>query len=99
MFMDLLFQRYASPYLLVNQMIDSGRFSDFVSEFMGITNRETEDKTVWEYYLHHPFLEMSFDEFRKQLKISNHPQEGAKKANFETTVKNSFDMLNGFEPE
>lgn len=56
MFMDLLFKRYSNPYELMDQMILCGRFLDFICEFVEITN----DDLLWEYYLHYPFLEVSY---------------------------------------
>ena len=40
--MDLLFQRYASPFLFVDGMIQTGRFAEFVIEFIKTTNQEKE---------------------------------------------------------
>ena len=67
MFMDLLFKRYSNPYELMDQMILCGRFLDFICEFVEITN----DDLLWEYYLHYPFLEMSYDEFKRRLGIGD----------------------------
>lgn len=97
--MDLLFKRYANPFTLLEQMILADRFGEFVSEFLNIHNSETENDTLWEMYLHHPFLDKTFDEFKNQCgikKASNQP------ANIEATidvVKNSIDVLSGFEPD
>ena len=30
--MDLLFNRYASPFLILDQMLEAGRFSEFINE-------------------------------------------------------------------
>lgn len=56
----------------MDQMILCGRFLDFISEFVEITN----DDLLWEYYLHYPFLELSFDEFKEDLDLGmmNHSQ-------------------------
>lgn len=98
--MDLLFNRYASPFLILDQMIDAGRFSEFINELYKIQNEETDNKTIWEYYLHHSLLTMGFDEFKRTLGVSTGvPEEPEKKANIETTISSAYDMLNGFVPE
>ncbi len=93
MFMDLLFKRYSNPYELMDQMILCGRFLDFICEFVEITN----DDLLWEYYLHYPFLEMSYDEFKIRLGIGD--DEPQPKSNLEATVKQSMNILDNFVPD
>ena len=70
-------------------MIDQKRLSEFVLEFVDLEN----EKTLWELYLHKVF-DKSFNEFKNSIpKASVRPKE-----NVETTVKNSFNILNGFNP-
>ena len=42
--MDVLFRRYANPFPLVDGMILSGGFSDFVSSFMAAAQEEENEK-------------------------------------------------------
>lgn len=94
--MDLLFNRYASPFLLLDQMIAVGRFAEFIDEFLELKNEEVEAETLFDMYLHHPFLEIGFDEWKKKcLKSNAQPQ---KKTDFGTTIRNSFGMLHNFVP-
>lgn len=93
--MDLLFKRYASPFLFINETIRTNRFSDFVTEIVEIMNEENEDKTLWEFYLHRVF-EKSYAEFISSL---NQTKESAKPVDFETAIAESFKILNGFKPE
>lgn len=93
MFMDLLFKRYSNPYELMDQMILCGRFLDFICEFVEITNEDL----LWEYYLHYPFLEMSYDEFKRRLGIGD--DEPQPKSNLEATVKQSMNILDNFVPD
>lgn len=95
--MDLLFKRYADPFSFMDQMILCERFEEFVSEFIKIKNDETEEDSLWQYYLHYPFLEMSFAEFRKRLGIDK--SEQPTKSDLETTVRNSVNILDGFVPD
>lgn len=95
--MDLLYKRYANPFELLDQMILCGRFSEFVSEFIKLKNQETEEESLWEYYLHYPFIDMSFEDFKRQLEIGN--DEPQAKPNLETTVRQSMNILGGFVPD
>lgn len=97
--MDLLFKRYANPFTLLEQMILVDRFGEFVTEFLNIHNSDTENETMWEMYLHHPFLDKTFDEFKNQCGFKSVTNQTEKPANIEATVKSSMDILSGFIPE
>lgn len=98
--MDLLFTRYASPFLILDQMMEAGRFSEFINELYKIQNEETDNKTMWDLYLHHSFITMGYDEFKRTLGVgANIPAEPEKKANIETTISSAYNMINGFVPE
>ena len=84
--MDLLFSRYASPFLFIDTVIDARRFSDFVTHFCGVNEEQKE----WEYFLHKVF-DKSFDDFRESL-------EPPKPVNFETTIQTSKSILDNFKP-
>lgn len=89
--MDLLFSRYASPFLIVNQMIQYNRFSEFIDEILLIE----EDRKLWEVYLHKVFDKSYFD-FEKAVKK---PKVIHKPINFEATINDSISILEGFKPE
>lgn len=90
--MDLLFSKYASPFLLLDGFILTGRLFDFVLEFIDIEN----EKTMWEFYLH-KIHDMSFDEFKKSC--TSRQTEPQTDEELETTIQNSQSMLNGFNPQ
>lgn len=95
--MDLLFKRYASPFIFVDGMIQTGRFCDFVDEFVKTINREKEDETNWDFFLHKVW-EKSFNEFKEDIE-NNKQNQGMSKGTIETTVKHSMDILKKFNPE
>lgn len=97
--MDLLFKRYANPFILLEQMIVADRFAEFVIEFLDMHNADTENDTLWEMYLHHPFLDKTFDEFKNQCGIKTDQSQIQEPADLEATVKESMDVLSGFIPE
>lgn len=89
--MDLLFKRYASPFILVDQMILARQFSDFVNDAFDFV----EDERLWDYYLH-KVNGQSYEEFKNSVKGI---QEVVTPCNIETTINDSYDILQGFVPE
>lgn len=92
--MDLLFKRYASPFLLLDTYISSGRMNEFIIEFMNIHNEET----MWDVWIHKIF-EQSFDDYKES--VYEHARNAVKptKRQLETTISNSQQILNSFVPE
>lgn len=89
--MDLLFKRYASPFLLVDQMLLTGQFSTFVTEIFDFDT----DERLWNIFLH-KVEGQSFNDWKASLGQES-PQRMTKNE-IETTINDSFDILNGFEP-
>lgn len=89
--MDLLFSKYASPFLLLDQMIRMQRLAEFIVEFMSMDD----EQRTWDFYLHKVF-DKSFDDFKQSLTSSANiiPSE----LQLETTIKDSKDILNNFIP-
>lgn len=95
--MDLLFKRYASPFLFIDGMIQTGRFTEFVDSITSTVNKENEDKHLWEYFLFRVW-EGSFNDFREGLE--NDKKDAALSVNdIETTVQNSLNILKNFNPD
>lgn len=88
--MDLLFHRYASPFLLLDQLIPTGDLSDFISTVWEIREEEMQ----WQYFLSKVF-DKSFEDFKETMK----PQQGMTQQEIETTIKDSMSMMNTFIPE
>lgn len=88
--MDLVFHRYASPFLLLDQVIDVGNLSEFVTMLWNVTEEEQQ----WQYFLAKVF-DKSFEDFKESVK----PQQPISKKELETTVKESLELMNSFIPE
>lgn len=95
--MDLLYQRYASPFSFIDGYIQAGSFSDFVSSFMETVQKEKEEKYNWEFYIHSGY-EGSYSDFLEEIKNNKNNREMSEQA-IETTVKNSMNILQNFNPE
>lgn len=88
--MDCLFSKYGSPFLFIDGMIQTNRFSDFVDEFLSLEN----EKKNWEFYLHKVFGK-SFDEFEESLPK---PRKDVSDEQLETVIKDSRFILSSFNP-
>lgn len=95
--MDLLYQRYASPFSFIDGMILSGRFDEFVMSFWNTSQEEKNEATLWEYYIHRVF-EGSFEEFKKGLQ-NNIDHQNMSERTIETTINHTMNILNNFNPE
>lgn len=87
--MDLLFTRYASPFLMLDKVIASCRFFEFVKEMVELINQENEEKVLWDCWLHKEF-ERSYRDFVDAHK----PVEVPTDKELETTVKRSMNTFN-----
>lgn len=87
--MDLLFTKYASPFVLLDGLIQSNGLSDFINDFIQFH----QEREAWEFFLHKVF-DISWDEFRKSL--IPHEEE---KIDVGATFVKSKNMLNNFTPE
>ena len=95
--MDLLYQRYASPFSFLDGIIQSGRFYDFVVYFDRTIAKEKEEKTLWEYYLHRVY-DKSFEAWKEEMR-NDLKNKNMSERTIETTVQDSVNILNNFNPE
>ena len=93
--MDLLFSRYASPFLLLDSMIGCRRLCEFVIEVLEMHNKSVNDETLFDIWLHKDF-ENSYDEFR--MLIKNPIESASQEVDFETTINDSRCILEDFNP-
>lgn len=94
--MDTLFSKYACPFDFVDGMIQTGRFSEFVKEFIELDNSKREEEQMWQVYLHKVF-DKSYNEFRESIKFDN--REEVSELEIEATVKDSKNILANFIPK
>lgn len=89
--MDLLFNRYASPFILLDGMLETGRFCDFIQKFIDIQN----DEKIYRLWLHKVY-EKPYAEFKDQVIQAAKP---VNPVNLETTIRESENILSNFIPE
>ena len=88
--MDLLFVRYASPFVLLDGLILTNSLNNYVDDFFGFINEDRE----WEFFLHKVY-DKSWSEFSKEIEQS----ENQKPVDLDATLVKSKNMLNNFTPE
>ena len=96
--MDLLAQRYASPFLILDEFIRIHQLHDFVTETLKAIADEKIHDARWQFYLHKVF-DMTFEEY---LRRCEQPQHEGKKMSHEVMgniINDSRKMLEGFMPE
>ena len=94
--MDQLFKRYADPFPFMDGMIQTGRFSEFVRQFLERINSEREEQTAWEFWLHKVW-EGSFTDFKTEMENDKKNRQMSEKT-METTIKDSMNILKNFNP-
>ena len=92
--MDLLFKRYASPFILIDNLILTNSSSSFIDDLIDFINKENEEQINWEFLLH-KVLDKSWKKFCDEV---SQPIDD-KEIDLGATVKKSKDMLNNFTPE
>lgn len=88
--MDLLFTRYASPFLLLDGFILTNSLNYFIDDFLYFVN----EKREWEFFLHKVY-DQNWSEFSSNIK----QQEEYKEIDLGATLIKSKNMLNNFTPE
>ena len=87
--MDLLFVRYASPFVLLDGLILTNSLKNFVDDFFDFINEDRE----WEFFLHKVY-DKSWSEFSNEMKQS----ENQKPIDLGATLVKSKNMLSNFTP-
>ena len=92
--MDLLFKRYASPFVLLDNLILTNSLNNFVNDFFDFVIEEQKEKTEWEFFLHKVY-DKSWSEFINDIKQS----ENQEPIDLGATFVKSKNILKNFTPE
>ena len=87
--MDLLFVRYASPFILLDGLIMTNSLNSFVDDFFDFINKERE----WEFFLHKVY-DKSWSEFSNDIEQA----ENQKPIDLGATLVKSKKTWNKFTP-
>ena len=69
--MDLLAQRYASPFLILDEFIRIHQLYDFVADILKTIVDEMIHDSRWQFYLHKVY-DMTFEEFLRRCEKPQH---------------------------
>ena len=83
--------------VIIDKMILTRRFAEFVQEFVRITNKELVDQARWEFWLHRIF-DMSFEEYLSKVDSTKETEEVLPDDVLEATIMDSMGIINGFCP-
>ena len=91
--MDLLFTRYASPFVLLDGLILTNSLNNFVDDFFNFVIEERKEKSEWEFFLHKVY-DQSWSDFVKDIEQS----ENQEPVDLGATLVKSKNMLSNFTP-
>lgn len=99
--MDLIHKRYASPFPLLDSLIENRQFDEYVQFLLNKEAEDKNDRMLWEYYLHKVF-DRSFDEFKKDTLAKSagesRKNDAVDEAKRDEIIKKSNEILKGFVP-
>jgi hypothetical protein len=94
--MDLLYQRYASPFSFIDGMLATGRFCEFVTKFDRTVAEEKAEELNWEFWLHKVFSG-TYADFKAEMQNTAQNQNMSRQT-IEATVQESNNILKNFNP-
>ena len=92
--MDLLFSRYASPFILIDQLILAHSLSNYIDDLYGFMTEEKQEKTNWEFFLH-KIYNKSWKEFCDEINVENSVENNV---SITDTLIKSKEILNNVIP-
>ena len=95
--MDLLSQRYASPFLMLDEFIRLNQLHEFICEVLNAMAEEKTHKARWEFYLA-KVVDMSFEAYVELCEKGNQ-EEDISFDDIGDILASSKGMLEGFSPE
>lgn len=91
----MVFKRYSNPLSLFDELIENNQFSDFIDTL----NDKYIEEFTYDYWIHKVF-DKSFDDFKKEIKLSNDAQVGyMNEEDIKATINKSKDILSNFKPQ
>ena len=81
----------------MTRMIQTNRMCEFVTELVRICNKEMDDETRWDLWLHKVF-DMEFAEFLRLTEEDKNEPVVVSQEELETTVRTSMGLIKDFCP-
>ena len=96
--MDLLAQRYASPFLILDEFIRLKQLHEFIVDTLTRIADEKVHNIRWEFWLHKVF-DRTFEDFVRQCEEPEAKDQELDCAKIGSIISDSKAMLNGFVPD
>lgn len=96
--MDLLAQRYASPFLILDEFIRLHQLYEFTLEVMKTMAEEKKHEVRWQYYLHKVF-NMTFEDYVKACDSQKEKEQNMTHEEIGNIINDSKMLLDGFVPQ
>ena len=93
--MDLLAQRYASPFLILDEFIRLKQFHEFIVKTTTMIADERIHDLRWDYWLH-KVCDMSFEEYVRRCERIPEVEKKPDYAEIGSIINNSKLLLNNF---
>lgn len=91
----MIFKRYSSPFLFLENLIVQGRFSDGIDTIY----KQVEEEKLWQLYLSNPMKDKSYIEWKNEIIYKNQEQNNFEVAeNIEDIKNNARNILKNFKP-
>jgi len=94
---DLLAQRYASPFLVLDEFIRLRQLHEFTTEILNAIADEKVHDARWQYYLHKVF-DKSFADYVRSCEDAQVADQGMTHKEIGNVINESKKMLEGFVP-
>ena len=95
-FWDLIFKRYSSPFLFLDNLLIQGRFSDGI----GTIYKQVDEEKMWQLYLSIPMKEQSYNDWKNEMLFKDEEEPTFEVAEDIEEVKNKArNILKNFKPE
>lgn len=99
--MDLLYQRYADPYPLLEDMIRNRSLGRLVKKIISDEEKkkeEAEESRRWEFFLHKVIQDISYNDWKKSLTAGS-GSYSMTKTEVEMQKGKAKDILKRFNPQ
>lgn len=89
--MDLLFKRYASPFLLFDELIVNNQSFDFIQDLLN----EIQEESYYKLWLYKGF-DKDYGEFKEIIRPKEHKSINI---NVKGAIQSSLDVMNELKPQ
>ena len=92
----MVFKRYSSPFLFLDNLIVQGRFSDGIDTIY----KQVDEEKMWQLYLSIPMKEQSYVEWKNEIISKNQEEPTFEVAEDINEVKDKArNILKNYKPE